>query len=44
MKRTSLLTLAASAASVVVLATAPLAAQQPAQVDSSIVPYAKARR
>ncbi len=42
MKRTSLLTLAAFAASTVVFATAPLAAQQPAQVDSSIAPYSKA--
>lgn len=42
MKRTSLLNLAASAASVVLFAAAPIAAQQPPQVDSSIAPYAKA--
>lgn len=42
MKRTPLLTLAASILPSLVFATAPLAAQQPAQVDAAIAPYAKA--
>lgn len=42
MKRAPLLTLAASILPSLVFATAPLAAQQPAQVDAAIAPYAKA--